>query len=193
MTTPIDPAVSFSRLAAQVWYLPVIRGVMAILFGIIAWIWPSITAMVVVLAIGILAVVNGIVELVEGIRQRSAPTAGLHVVIGLLGIAVGTLLLVWPGKTAEVLAWSVGLWALLAGLFQCAAAWALRSAPASGWGWNMFAGLLGVAFGVLVLANVSAGLVSIVWLIALWAIVWGALLIFAGFTVRSAGRRVRTI
>lgn len=190
MSAPTDPLLtSFSNLARQVWYWPVIRGVIAILFGVVALAWPGKTAAVIVIAVGIFAVVDGLVEIANGIRYRGTGGAGLHVTIGLLGLIVGIVLLVWPGKTAEVLVWFIGLWTILGGLVQCAASVSLRGIAGSGWGWGLFAGLLGIVFGVLVLFNVSGGLVAIVWLIALWAIVWGVMLIAFGFQLRSLGRR----
>lgn len=186
-----DPILTaFSRTAKQVWYWPVIRGVLAILFGIIALAWPDKTAAVVIWVIGIFAVVDGIVEIVEGIRRRGTGSGtALLVTMGVLSLAVGVVLLVWPGKTAIVLTWIVGFWAVVYGLFQTVASLDLRKVPGSGWGWGVVAGLLGIVFGLLVLFNVNAGLVSIVWLLALFAIVWGVMLIAFGIQIRSLGRQ----
>ncbi|MGA4779344.1 HdeD family acid-resistance protein, partial [Cellulosimicrobium sp. AB352] len=186
-----DPILTaFSRTAKQVWYWPVIRGVLAILFGIIALAWPDKTAAVVIWVIGIFAVVDGIVEIVEGIRRRGTGSGtALLVTMGVLSLAVGVVLLVWPGKTAIVLTWIVGFWAVVYGLFQTVASLDLRKVPGSGWGWGVVAGLLGIVFGLLVLFNVNAGLVSIVWLLALFAIVWGFMLIAFGVQIRSLGRQ----
>ncbi|WP_194521743.1 HdeD family acid-resistance protein [Cellulosimicrobium sp. JZ28] len=181
---------AFSRTAKQVWYWPVIRGVLAILFGIIALAWPDKTAAVVIWVIGIFAVVDGIVEIVEGVRRRGTGSGtALLVTMGVLSLAVGVVLLVWPGKTAIVLTWIVGFWAVVYGLFQTVASLDLRKVPGSGWGWGVVAGLLGIVFGLLVLFNVNAGLVSIVWLLALFAIVWGVMLIAFGVQIRSLGRQ----
>lgn len=186
-----DPILTaFSRTAKQVWYWPVIRGVLAILFGIIALAWPDKTAAVVIWVIGIFAVVDGIVEIVEGIRRRGTGSGtALLVTMGVLSLAVGVVLLVWPGKTAIVLTWIVGFWAVVYGLFQTVASLDLRKVAGSGWGWGVVAGLLGIVFGLLVLFNVNAGLVSIVWLLALFAIVWGVMLIAFGVQIRSLGRQ----
>ncbi len=186
-----DPILTaFSRTAKQVWYWPVIRGVLAILFGIIALAWPDKTAAVVIWVIGIFAVVDGIVEIVEGIRRRGTGNGTAFLVtMGVLSLAVGIVLLVWPGKTAEVLVWIIGFWAVVYGLFQTVASLDLRKVPGSGWGWGVFAGLLGLVFGLLVLFNVDAGLVSIVWILAIFAILWGVMLIAFGIQIRSLGRQ----
>lgn len=190
MTVSIHSSRTSTRLARQAWRWPVIRGLLAVVLGIITLAWPAITVVAIVVTVGAFVVADGILEIVEGIRHRTAPGTGLHVVLGLLGLAVGLLLLLWPQKSAEVVVWFIGLWAVLAGLLQCAAASARRPIPGSGWGrgWGLFVGILGVVLGVLVILNVSAGLASIVWLIASWAILRGVLLIAAGFMARRAER-----
>jgi len=186
-----DPILAaFSSTAKQVWYWPVLRGVLAIVLGIVAIAWPDITAAAIIWVIGIFAVVDGIVEIVEGIRRRGTGNGtAVLVTMGVLSLAVGIVLLVWPGKTAIVLTWIVGLWAVVYGLFQTVASLELRKVPGSGWGWGVLAGLLGLAFGLLVLFNVNAGLVSIVWILAVFAILWGVMLIAFGIQIRSLGRR----
>lgn len=190
MTTQDPILTAFSATARQVWYWPVLRGVLAILFGIVALSWPDKTAAVIIWVVGIFAVVDGVVEIVEGIRRRGTGNGtAVLVTMGVLSLAVGVVLLVWPGKTAIVLTWIVGFWAVVYGLFQTVASLDLRKVPGSGWGWGVVAGLLGIVFGLLVLFNVNAGLVSIVWLLALFAIVWGVMLVAFGFQIRSLGRR----
>ncbi|NDO90546.1 HdeD family acid-resistance protein [Cellulosimicrobium composti] len=190
MTTQDPILTAFSTTAKQVWYWPVLRGVLAILFGIVALSWPDKTAAVIIWVVGIFAVVDGVVEIVEGIRRRGTGNGtAVLVTMGVLSLAVGVVLLVWPGKTAIVLTWIVGFWAVVYGLFQTVASLDLRKVPGSGWGWGVVAGLLGIVFGLLVLFNVNAGLVSIVWLLALFAIVWGVMLVAFGFQIRSLGRR----
>ena len=186
-----DPILAaFSSTAKQVWYWPVLRGVLAIVLGIVAIAWPDITAAAIIWVIGIFAIVDGIVEIVEGIRRRGTGNGtAVLVTMGVLSLAVGIVLLVWPGKTAIVLTWIVGLWAVVYGLFQTVASLELRKVPGSGWGWGVLAGLLGLAFGLLVLFNVNAGLVSIVWILAVFAILWGVMLIAFGIQIRSLGRR----
>jgi uncharacterized membrane protein HdeD (DUF308 family) len=189
MTTQ-DPILSaFSTTAKQVWYWPVIRGVVAIAFGIVALAWPEITAVVFIWIVAIFTLVDGLFEIVEGIRRRGTGGTAALVTIGLVSVAVGVVLLVWPGKTAEVLVWIIGLWAVILGLFQTIASIELRKVPGSGWGWGVFAGLLAVVFGLLVLFNVGAGVVSIVWILAIVALVWGVALIAFGFQIRSLGKK----
>ncbi|MCB7135663.1 HdeD family acid-resistance protein [Cellulosimicrobium marinum] len=186
-----DPILSaFSRTARQVWYWPVLRGVLAVVLGVVAIAWPQITAAAVIWVIGIFALVDGIVEIVEGVRRRgSGSGTALLVTMGVLSVGVGVVLLAWPGKTAVVLAWIIGFWAVVYGIFQTVASLDLRKVSGSGWWWGVIAGLLALVFGLLVLFNVNAGLVSIVWIIAVFAILWGVMLIAFGFQIRSLGKQ----
>ena len=193
MTTQDPILTAFSSTAKQVWYWPVLRGVLAIVLGIVAIAWPEITAAAIIWVIGIFAVVDGIVEIVEGIRRRGTGNGTAFLVtMGVLSLAVGIVLLVWPGKTAEVLVWIIGFWAVVYGLFQVVASIDLRKVVGSGWVWGVVAGLLGIVFGLLVLFNVTAGLVSIVWILAIFAILWGVMLIAFGFQIRSLGKQAGT-
>ncbi|MFC8923771.1 HdeD family acid-resistance protein [Cellulosimicrobium sp. NPDC057127] len=186
-----DPVLTaFASTARQVWYWLVVRGVLAVLLGVVALAWPTITAAAFVWVVGVFAVVDGVVEIVEGVRRRGTGSGATALVtMGVVSVAVGVVLLVWPGKTAVVLTWIIGFWALLYGVVQVLASVALRRATGSGWAWGVVAGVLGVVFGLLVLLNVDEGLVSIVWLLGLFAVVWGVLLVVLGLQVRSLGRR----
>ncbi len=170
----------------EVWYWPVVRGVVAIVFGAIAIVSPEVTTLAVMLAIGVFAIVDGLVEFAYGLgmRRRHRSWSG-HVAIGVLGVAVGVTLLVWPVKTAVVLIWLVGLWAVLAGLAQVVLCVVLRTA---GWVAGALAGVVIAAVGGVVLVNVGVGLLSIVWLIGLGAIAWGVALVVFGWELRRLAK-----
>ncbi|WP_265522693.1 HdeD family acid-resistance protein [Oerskovia flava] len=180
---------TFATTARQVWYWPVIRGVIAIIFGIIALVAPIDTAVALAVVIGIFAIIDGIVEIVDGIRYRDHGGVALRVTIGVLTLIFGIVVLAWPGITIAVLVYTVAIWSIVVGLFQVVVSIGLRSVPGSGWGWGVLAGVLGIAFGVLVLVNVGAGLVTIIWIIGIYAIVLGVALVVLGFSLRSLGKK----
>ncbi len=190
MAIPDPVLTTFASTARQVWYWPVLRGVLAVLLGVVALAWPAITAAAFVWIVGVFAVVDGVVLVAEGVRRRGTGggTAFL-VTMGLVSVAVGVVLLVWPGKTAVVLTWIIGFWAVLYGRVQAAASLLLRRSAGIGWVWGVLAGVLSIVFGLLVLFNVEAGLVSILWLLGIFAIGWGVMLVVFGLQVRSLGRR----
>lgn len=187
MTETLFP--SFSSLAKQVWYWPVIRGVIAIIFGIVALVSPIGTAIALAMIIGIFAVVDGVVEIVDGIRYRQYGGAGLRVTIGVITLIFGLVVLIWPDKTTTVLIYLVAIWAILVGIFQFVVSYMLRSVPGSGWGWGVFAGLVTFLFGILVIAQPSAGLTTVIWLIGIFALIIGGLQVALGVQIRSLGKQ----
>lgn len=187
MTEPLFP--SFSSLAKQVWYWPVIRGVIAVIFGVVALVSPIGTAVALAVIVGIFAVVDGVVEIVDGIRYREYGGAGLRIAIGATTLIFGIVVLVWPGKTTVVLIYLVAIWSILVGIFQFVVSFMLRSIPGSGWGWGVAGGLVSFLFGILVIAQPSAGLTTIIWIIGIYALIIGAILIALGLQIRSLGKR----
>jgi len=111
---------------------------------------------------------------------------GLRIVWGAVSILFGILVLVWPGMSLGVLVIFVGIWAIIIGVLEIMASIRHRAVPNSGWVWGIIGGALAILFGILVLIRPGAGLVSIIWIIGIWAIVWGITLIVLGVQLRRA-------
>ena len=109
----------------------------------------------------------------------------LRIVLGAVSILFGILVLVWPGMSLGILVIFVGIWAIILGVLQIIASVRHRAVPHSGWVWGIIGGALAILFGILVLIRPGAGLVSIIWIIGIWAIVWGITLI-VGVQLRKA-------
>jgi len=167
------------------WWLMVLRGVWAVLFGLMAFAWPRLTGEVLVLLFGVFALANGIFTLGLGFRAPAGmPGKGRLVVLGLLGAAAGLLTFLYPGVTALTLLWVIGFWAIFTGALEIAAAVALRKELSNEW-LLIVSGILSVIFGGLVIARPGAGALSIVWLIGSYAILYGAMLLMIAFKLRS--------
>ena len=110
----------------------------------------------------------------------------LRIVLGAVSILFGILVLVWPGMSLGILVIFVGVWAIIIGILQIMASVRHRAVPNSGWVWGIIGGALAILFGILVLIRPGAGLVSIIWIIGIWAIVWGITLIVLGVQLRKA-------
>lgn len=110
----------------------------------------------------------------------------LRIVWGAVSILFGILVLVWPGMSLGILVIFVGIWAIILGILQIMASVRHRAVPNSGWVWGIIGGALAILFGILVLIRPGAGLVSIIWIIGIWAIVWGITLIVLGVQLRKA-------
>jgi uncharacterized membrane protein HdeD (DUF308 family) len=169
---------------AKRWWLILLRGVVAILFGILAFAWPGLTLLTLVLLYGAFALADGVIALATAVTGRgSAPTWWL-VLVGIFGIAAGIVSFMFPGMTALILILLIGAWAIAHGIVEIAAAIQLRKEISNDW-LLVLAGVLSVAFGFLVIAVPAAGALGLVWAIGAYSILFGVLLI--GFSLQIRG------
>jgi uncharacterized membrane protein HdeD (DUF308 family) len=167
------------------WWVPVIRGVAAIVFGIIAFVYPGLTIATLVLFFGAWILIDGIFRIVGAIGHRASdPDWGWQLVIGLLGIVVGLLTFHAPQITALALVIYIAAWALMIGASEIALAVKMRREIKGEW-FLILMGLASILFAVLLLWNPIAGAAAVIWLIAWYAVVLGILAIFFGFRLRS--------
>lgn len=188
-TPPANPITRpYAEIAKGAWIWAVVRGVLAIIFGIIAIAAPITTAIVLAVVIGVFAIVDGIVALVDAFRHRGGSGFGLRIFLGVVSLLFGILILVWPGKTIAVLVILIGLWSIVIGILQIVANVSIRKEAPGAWVWGVVAGVLGVIFGILVLLWPGIGLLSLILLLGIWAIVFGISLIVLGLQVRKAAK-----
>jgi uncharacterized membrane protein HdeD (DUF308 family) len=167
------------------WWVPVIRGIAAIVFGIIAFVYPGLTVATLVLFFGAWVLIDGIFRVVGAIGHRASdPDWGWHIVIGILGIIVGLLTFHAPQITALALVIYIAAWALMIGATEIAFAIKLRREIKGEW-FLILMGLASIIFAILLLWNPIAGAAAVIWLIAWYAVVLGILAIFFGFRLRS--------
>jgi uncharacterized membrane protein HdeD (DUF308 family) len=167
------------------WWVPVIRGVAAIVFGIIAFVYPGLTIATLVLFFGAWILIDGIFRIVGAIGHRASdPDWGWQLVIGILGIVVGLLTFHAPQITALALVIYIAAWALMIGASEIALAVKMRREIKGEW-FLILMGLASIVFAVLLLWNPIAGAAAVIWLIAWYAVVLGILAIFFGFRLRS--------
>ena len=185
-TMPPNTAAGFPSLAKKIWIFAIIRGVLAIIFGLIALFSPIATAVALAIVIGAYAIVNGVFDIIEAIRHRGSSSMVFRIVLGAVSILFGILVLVWPGISLAILVIMVGIWAIIIGIIQIVASVRHRAVPHSGWVWGIIGGALSILFGILVLIWPGTGLVSIIWIVGIWAIVWGITLIILGIQLRKA-------
>ena len=171
------------------WGWIALRGVVAVLFGVIALAMPGITLAALVITWGVYSVADGIVALVAAWQaRRDGQPIWSFLGIGLLGIAAGVTTLLWPGVTQLVLMMVIAGWAVGTGVFQIGAAIRLRKEIQGEWALGL-SGALSVLFGLMMIVSPGAGALAVVWLIAGYAIAFGVLLIVLGFRLRSYGTR----
>ena len=189
------------------WWLLALRGVVAVLFGILAIAWPGVTITALAYLFGFYALVDGLVSLSSGLmpdRRSGArrmwenltgagrPTGFERlwlVLVGIAGIAAGIIAFVWPGRTALVLLYLIAFWAIFIGVMQILAAVRLRREIDNEW-WLIAGGAAAVVFGVIAFADPRSGALSVVWLIALYAILFGVTLLMLAFRLRAGRGRL---
>ena len=174
------------RLIARHWWIHLVRGVLAILFGLAALFWPGITLRVLVLLFGAWVLVEGALALTSGFRNREEPGWWILLLEGLAGIIVAACTFAWPLITAQVLLVLIALWALVTGILEIAAAFRLRREIEGEWVLAMI-GVLSLLIGLFILINPAAGALAVAWAIGLDAILFGALLLYLGLKVRKLG------
>ena len=173
-----------SQLARN-WWVFALRGAIAILFGILAWVWPGITLEALILVFAFWALLDGVLALIHsvGAAQSGEPWWPL-VLGGLLSVAAGLVALRWPGITALALLLIIAYWSILRGILEIAAAVRLRHEMPGEW-WLILGGIASVAFGGLLVLFPGAGVLAVVWLIGLYAVIFGIALLMLGFRLRG--------
>ncbi|WP_207888164.1 HdeD family acid-resistance protein [Pseudomonas sp. 30_B] len=169
----------------QHWKWIALRGVAAVIFGVLAIAWPAIALTVLVLVWGAYAFVDGVFTLLAAARMRESgrPIWPL-VLVGLLGVIAGLVAFFWPALTALGLLMLIAAWALVTGVLQIIAAIRLRKALANEL-WLGLSGALSVLFGVLMIANPGAGAVAVAWVIGAYAVFFGVMLVLLALRLRK--------
>jgi uncharacterized membrane protein HdeD (DUF308 family) len=182
---------ALTQLSRDWWHFAV-RGVLAILFGIMALAWPQSTKIALVLLFGAFALADGIFTIATGIESRKYFKQWWALLLeGLTGIVIAALAFVWPDVTALVLLYFIAAWAIFTGIFEIMAAIELRNVIV-GESVMMLYGLLSIVLGVLLFAFPEAGAVSIAWAIGLYAIFAGITEIVFAFRLRGLGRELES-
>jgi uncharacterized membrane protein HdeD (DUF308 family) len=179
-----------NMVLARNWWALVLRGVLAIVFGVLALVNPLVTLTTLVLLFGAYSLVDGVFAIIAGLRaaqrhERWWPFA----LEGLASIVVGLVAFVFPAATAFALLMLVSVGSIVTGIFRIAAAIRLRKEIQGEW-LLILNGLLSVAFGIVIVARPGVGLVTLVWLIGMYAIIFGIILVALGFRVRGHGAKV---
>jgi len=173
------------------WWVLLLRGVVAILFGVAAFLWPGPTLYVLVLLFGAYALLDGLFALFAAMSGHfSGDNLWALLLEGIIGIGVGIVTFAWPGVTGLALLYLIAFWAITTGVFEIVAAFRLPRHIGGGW-LLALSGLLSVLFGVLLVIAPGEGALAVIWLIAAYAISFGILLVALSLQL-AAHRAPRT-
>jgi uncharacterized membrane protein HdeD (DUF308 family) len=174
-------------LWTRYWWLWLLRGVAAVLFGIVAFALPGITLAVLIIIAGAYLLVDGIFTIVAALRVRGRYERWwLTLLEGVFDVIAGALIFFWPGITALVLIWLIAAWAVATGILMILAAIRLRLEIAGEWLLGL-GGVLSILLGVLLFLAPRAGLIIWVWMIGFYALFFGVLQIALALRLRRLG------
>lgn len=184
-------AAPLTRLLHLTWWALLLRGLLAIAFGVLTWLQPALSMAALVLSFGLFVLVDGVLAVYAAWRGRHADRHWWLVLLwGLAGVVVGVLSFVAPAVTAVVMTLYIGAWALVTGLVQLVAAVRLRREMDGEW-LLIVLGLVSVVFGIYTLLQPQASLLALLGVLATYAVVLGLLLVALAWRVRQARQRLR--
>src|SRR5436190_10798127 len=164
------------------WWALALRGVVAILFALIAFFWPEITARALILLFGAYALVDGIFALVAGLRlARHHGRSTALLVEGVLNIVIAIIIFVWPGPALLALIYLIGIWAIVTGIVLVAAGMAL--VRLAGELLLVVSGMLSILLGIVLLVHPVVGVVALSWWLGAYALLFGILLLSVAFRI----------
>ena len=167
------------------WTALALRGVVAILFGVVAFLLPGLTLGALIILFAAYAIVDGVSALVTGIRHPTSNRPDwLLIAGGVAGIVVGIIAVFLPGITALFLVSLIGAWAIVTGVAEVAVAWQLRK-EIEGELLLALNGIISILFGIYLWLFPGTGAIALVWLIAAFAIASGVILLLLAFRMRS--------
>ena len=169
---------------ARNWWLLLIRGILAVLFGLMAFAWPALTLVTLVLLYGAFAFVDGLTAIWVGASSRAWGV----LFFGILGVIVGIYTFFYPGVTAIALLYLIAAWALVRGIFEIVTAIQLRKEISYEWA-LIVGGLISIIFGIVLIANPGAGALAMVVVIGAFALMFGVMMIVLAFRVRGLPKR----
>ncbi len=175
---------------AKNWWVVALRGVLAIVFGLMAFFWPGLTISVLVLFFGAYILIDGIFTIFTALRTREEHTRWWALLFeGLASIIAGGVIWGWTGLSVIVLMYFIAAWSLITGMLEIIAAIRLRQQIEGEWRLAL-SGVLSIVFAILVAIWPLAGAVAVAWLIGFYAILFGIALLALAFRLRGHNERV---
>lgn len=164
----------------------IIRGIVAVLFGILVVVWPGVSVLAMVILFGIYAVLDGVTNIVHYVTRKRRRSVW-QLVGGIISVLAGLVAFAWPGITALSLALVIGLWAVILGVSQMALAFEVKRTLGLWWLW-LITGIVTTVFGLFLVVLPGPGILSLLGLLSSFAVLFGILLIVSGIVMRRLGK-----
>ena len=182
----VRPALAGSLMVhalAKNWWLILLRGIAAVIFGVLTFVWPGVTLVTLVLLYGVFALADGVLALIAAIMGGQPAPRWWLALVGLLGIIAGLITLALPGITAVILLYCIAFWAIAIGVMQIAGAIRLRKEIDNEW-MLIASGVISVLFGLVMIMSPGAGALGLLFVIGVYAVIHGIMLITLAMRLR---------
>jgi len=179
-----------AKILAHNWWMLLLRGFVAVLFGLLTWFLPQISLEFLVLLFGAFVLVDGVMGVGMAISGRKEYEDWWVLLLwGFVGVGIGILTFAAPIATGLVLLFFIAIWAIATGVLEIVVAIRLRREIEGEW-LLVLGGLVSIVFGVLLMLHPGAGALALVWLIGTYAVAFGILLVILAFRTRSFSRQL---
>ncbi len=173
------------HVLARNWWALLIRGIAAVVFGILAFAWPVSTIFAIVIIFGAYAFVDGVFAIAAAIRAAAAHERWWPFLLeGIVGIVIAAIVFFEPHTAAFALYITIAAWALITGVFEIAAGVQLRKHVANEF-WMILGGICSIIFGILLLLNPLIGALTLIWIIGAYAIIFGIVMVVFALRLRK--------
>jgi uncharacterized membrane protein HdeD (DUF308 family) len=170
---------------ARNWWALLIRGIAAVIFGIIAFVWPGATGFALVILFGAYAFVDGVFAIIAAIRAGESHQRWIAFAIeGIIGLVIAAIVFIHPVIAAIALYITIAIWAVLTGIFEIVEAVQLRKLIPNEW-LLILGGICSIVFGILLVAFPLAGVLTVIFLIGAYAVIFGILMIAFSLRLRK--------
>ncbi len=170
---------------ARNWWALLLRGIAAVIFGLLAFFWPGGVAVVLVILFGAYAFVDGIFALISAVRAAEAHQRWWAFLLeGIVGLVIAAIVVFYPGIAGLGLYFAIAIWAILTGILEIVAAVQMRKLIPNEF-WLILGGILSIAFGILLYVFPLIGIPTVIYLIGFYAIFFGIVMIVFSFRLRS--------
>ena len=180
-----DPTVTeVAATLRRFWWLPVLRGFVLLILGLFMLFRPFDTLTAIVWLVGLFTIIDGVLVIISAFVDRDS-SVGWRVIGGVIAIAIGVVLLVWPGPTVTVVFYLFAFWVILLGVIGIIASIVTHHRDDPTWFFPLILGLIGLLIGVLLVMNPQTSLHVVMLVIGFFSMVGGIVLIVGGFAARS--------
>ena len=169
---------------AKHWWVLALRGVAAIVFGVLAFAWPGITILSLVMLYGAYALVDGVFSIFAAVGGGTPAPRWWLAVVGILGILAGLIAFANPVLVGLYLLWFIGAWAIVSGVMEIIGAIRLRKEIDNEW-WLILHGLISVLFGIFLFAEPLTSALALIWVIGAYAVAAGVIMIMLAFKLKG--------